>query len=436
MYAIAIDLGTTTLAASLVDTTGGGRLAMTGSLNPQRRFGADLVSRLAAAVASAEAGREMTVLIRDELLRLSRELCASAGVPWDGVRRLAIAGNSAMQHLLLGLPVRGLAFPPYRPLHTSGTHLAASGLGWDGPAVIHLFPMPGGFVGGDTVAFLYGDRGRMVRSEERGVRGNESTTPPLPSPLIPHSSLYLDLGTNAEIALAAGGKIWATSAAAGPAFEGGNLSCGMGALPGAITSLVIEGERVRPVVMGNVTPLGICGSAVLETVVQLLRHGIIEPGGRIVDSAEIPSNLAERVVRRADGNAFVLHRDARGMLMLTQEDVRQIQLALGAIRAGVAVLRQRAGRQGETLERVVLTGSFGAVLRPEWLKTVGIFDEDMVHITSFTPEGVLAGAELALMGEDRFLGVERLAERFRVVPLSGTPLFEKLFLNHLNFPGN
>lgn len=433
MYAIAIDLGTTTLAASLIDTNSNERLSMVGGLNPQRRFGADVVSRLAAAVASADVSREMTELIRSELFRLSHELCITAGIPWNDVRRFAVAGNSAMQHLLLGLPVKGLAFPPYRPLVTSGTIMAAAGLGWAWPADVFIFPMPGGFVGGDTVAFVYGDRERIVRSEERGKESATQLHFPF---LVPPPSLYLDMGTNAEIVLSVGDKIWATSAAAGPAFEGGNLSCGMAALPGAISSLVIEGDRVRPVVIGNVSPRGICGSAVIETVVQLLRYGIIEPGGRILDSAEIPSNLAERITRRSDGNAFVLHRDAQQLLLLTQEDIRQIQLAVGAIRAGLEVLCECAGLNGAALERVVLTGSFGAVLRPEWLKSVGIFNEDMIHITSFTPEGVLAGAELALLRGDRFMGVERLSERFRVVPLSGTPLFEKLFLNDLNFPEN
>jgi len=417
MFAIAIDLGTTTLAASLIDSVSGERLAMTGSMNPQRRFGADVVSRLDAAVSSSEAQREMTKLIRDELLRLAHELCSRSAVSWNDVKQIAIAGNPAMQHLLLGLPVKKLAFPPFRPLVTSGTHLRVADFGWEGKAEGYVFPMPGGFVGGDTVAFLYG-QGLEVEDKEQIVG------PP---------SLYLDLGTNGEIALVTGKTIWATSAAAGPAFEGGNLSCGMVALPGAISSVRLEEERVRTMVIGDVVPVGICGSAVIETVTQLLLHGILEPNGRIRDSAEIPSNLAGRVICQNCENAFVLHRDAQRLLMITQGDIRQIQLAKGAIRAGLEVLFERAAVSRTSLQSVVLTGSFGAVLRPEWLKTVGIFDEGMVHITFFTPEGALVGAERALICNDQFAGVERLAERFRVVPLSGSPLFEDLFLKHLDF---
>jgi len=156
MYGLAIDLGTTTLAASLVDCSSGGRLAISGALNPQRRFGADVISRLDAAVNSAPLQREMSVLIRTELRRMGEELCDATGIAWGDLQQVAIAGNPAMQHILIGLDLASLAFPPYRPLHTGGTQLTAPDLEWDGNADIYLFPMPGGFVGGDTVAFVYG----------------------------------------------------------------------------------------------------------------------------------------------------------------------------------------------------------------------------------------------------------------------------------------
>lgn len=415
MIALAIDLGTTTLAASLIDTDSGRRLAMTGSLNPQRRFGADVVSRLDAAVRSDEALLEMSALVRGELRRLAHELCTTSAIQWSEVRQAAIAGNPAMQQILLGLPVRTLAFPPYRPLHTEGTRITAAELGWDGSAGIYIFPMPGGFVGGDTVAFVYGN-------EERGTR------------ITSNPALFLDLGTNGEMALVAGETIWATSAAAGPAFEGGNLSCGMAALPGAISSVRIEGERVKVAVIGDTLPAGICGSGAIEAVCELLRHGVLEAGGRLRAAAEIPSNLATRVVSHQGENAFVLHRDARQQLLLTQGDIRQIQLAKGAIRAGLEVLAERSRIRYDALRDVLLTGSFGAVLQPEWLKTIGIFDAGMVQITRFVPEGALSGAERALMAGCGFESVERLGRRFRVVPLSGTPLFETLFMKNIDFP--
>ena len=425
MYAIAIDLGTTTLAASLIDLAGGKRLAMTGGLNPQRCFGADVVSRLDAAVSSEETLREMSELIRAELWSLACELCETTGIPWNNIQQVAIAGNPAMQHILLELPVRGLAFPPYRPLSTGGTTRSAAELGWQVENKVYIFPSPGGFVGGDTVAFLYGQMENQVEEEVQVERNTA-----IPST----STLFLDMGTNGEIALVADGTIWATSAAAGPAFEGGNLSCGMAALPGAISSVSFADDRVQLVTIGTTAPVGICGSAAIETVTGLLRHDIIEPGGRLRDSSEIPSNLATRVIQQHGENAFVLHRDARHLLVLTQGDIRQIQLAKGAIRAGMDVLADKARIRFQALTEVILTGSFGAVLQPEWLKTIGIFDEGMVHITRFTPEGALTGVERAIIAGDDFASVERLGNRFRVVPLSGTPLFESLFMQQINFP--
>jgi uncharacterized 2Fe-2S/4Fe-4S cluster protein (DUF4445 family) len=419
MYAIAIDLGTTTLAASLIETAGGRRRAMTGSLNPQRRFGADVVSRLEAAVGTYANLREMSLLIRSELWRLTGELSETTGIPWSDVRQVAVAGNPAMQHLLLGFPVRSLAFPPYLPLTTGATIRTAAELGWQGETPVYIFPSPSGYVGGDTVAFLYGQLENQAENRSSPAAA---------------ATLFLDMGTNGEIALVVDEMVWATSAAAGPAFEGGNLSCGMAALPGAISSVSFESGRVRLATIADAAPIGICGSAAIETVTGLLEQDIIEAGGRLLDSSEIPSNLATRVIVHQGENAFVLHRDAQHLLVLTQGDIRQVQLAKGAIRAGMDVLADKARIHFQALTEVILTGSFGAVLQPEWLKTIGIFDEGMVHITRFTPEGALTGVERAITAGDGFASVERLARRFRVVPLSGTPLFETLFMQQINFP--
>lgn len=442
MHALAVDLGTTTLAASLIDLTSGNRLVKVGSMNPQRSFGADVVSRLDHAVHSPDALREMSRIIRVELRRLAEELCGMAGIVWEEVGQIAIAGNPSMQHVLMGLPVDSLAFPPYRPLHTKGTWLKAEELEWQGDAKIYVFPMPGGFVGGDTVAFLYGDMNRgpgtgkegPVNAESQGLNSKALRAEKIFLSPVPGSpSLFLDMGTNGEMALVDRDIIWATSAAAGPAFEGGNLTCGMAALHGAISSVRIMDERVKLTVIGAVPPLGICGSAALEAVAELLSLDIIEPTGRLRDAAEISSNLGGRVVLYQGENAFVLYRDANRLLLLTQGDIRQIQLAKSALRAGMEVLLQRACIRCEALEDVVLTGSFGAVLHPEWLKIIGIFDESMVHTTRFVPEGALTGVERAFAANDGFEAVEKLADQFRVVPLSGTPLFETLFLQHINF---
>lgn len=412
MYAIAFDLGTTTLAAALVDCSNGRRLAAAGSLNPQRRYGADVVSRLDAALHTGNAAMEMTALIRSELARLAADLLQQAGLRSDAVGMTAVAGNPAMQHLLAGWPVESLARPPFRPRQTAGVTMPASELGWEFGQQVYLFPQPGGFVGGDTLAFLFAAR-----------------TCAGPAPV-----LYLDMGTNGELVLDDGETLWATAAAAGPAFEGGNLTCGMAALPGAISRIDWQGERLTLSVLGGGMPRGICGSAALDLVAELVHCGAVDRTGRLLPAAEISSSLATRI-GELHGEAFLtLYRDAATHLRLTQSDIRQLQLAKAALRAAVEVLLERSRIRCDAVRTVLLTGSFGAVLQPATLKTVGILNEEMVHTCRFFEEGALVGVERLLAASDGIAAVEALAAGIRVLPLSGTPLFERKFLEQIDFP--
>ncbi len=418
--AIAIDIGTTTLAASLVDRGSGQRLAFCGRANPQGKFGSDIVSRLQAACESESSLRELGLAINQALEDMSNQLLAEAGSGWNDLEAVALAGNPSMEHFALGLPARSIAFPPFRPLFSEGQTVRTTRLGWKHDLEAYFFPLPGGYVGGDLVAFLFGTRHHAF-----------AAPPHLAARPI---TLYLDLGTNGEIALETGDTIWATSAAAGPAFEGGNLVCGMPALAGAIDGVGLDGDRVNFTTIAGTSPIGICGSGVLNAVSALLEAGVLDQTGRIRPPDEIDSNLANRVVEMEGSLAFVISRDAAGTVHLTQGDIRQVQLAKAAIRAGMEVLFQRAGIQAAQVRKVVLTGSFGAVLAPRWLKNIGIFTENMVSNGIFIHEGALGGVENALADPRGKAAIEELARTIRVVPLSGTPLFEKHFLEHMNFP--
>jgi len=417
--AIAADVGTTTLAVSLVDRDSGERLAFAGRANPQTRFGADVVTRLQAACASEETLQELGRSVNAAIEELADEVLDRAGTPPDKLGTIALAGNPAMEHLLLGLPVRTLARLPFRPLFSEGRWTRTARLGWRRDLDAFVFPLPGGFVGGDLVAFLHGCLDSRA---------------PHASHLTPHT-LYLDLGTNGEIALSAGGRLWATSAAAGPAFEGGNLECGMPALPGAIDRVSLDGGRVTVSTIGGAPPLGICGSGVLEAVSEMIRTGILDRSGRIRPLQEIDSNLGNRVTELGGRRSFVLYRDAARTIHLSQEDIRQVQLAKAAVRAGMEVLFRHAGLTAQEIGKVILTGSFGAVLSAEGLKNVGIFSGNMVDICVFTREGALAGIEKALREREGLGAVDELARGIRVVPLSGNPAFERHFLEQMDFPG-
>lgn len=408
--AAAFDLGTTTIAASLVDPATGERLAACGALNPQRPWGADVLARLTAG-GDPETLRAMQAALAVEMERMAEELLARTGAVPADLAQVAIAGNPSMETIALALPVESLAHPPFRPLFNTGKTVSTRDLDWRGDYPCYLLPLPGGFVGGDLLAFLYG----IEAAPEAGT-------------------LFLDVGTNAEIALYDGKGYLATSAAAGPAFEGGNLKCGMAALPGAVSGVQIKGDRLVLSTISGAAPRGICGTGVLDTVAALLEEGIIDATGRLLPAAEIDSNLANRVQEVKGMAAFVLHRDAKNLVYLDQEDIRALQLAKGAMRGGMEILLGKAGLAMDDVSKVVLTGSFGAVLSPDVLKKVGIFNEKMVRITGFIREGALAGVERVLLAADGRQRMEELAQQVRVIPLSGTPLFEKHFLAHIDFP--
>jgi uncharacterized 2Fe-2S/4Fe-4S cluster protein (DUF4445 family) len=390
---------------------------------------------MAVACQSDETARELSRLARDEMARLAGGLSEAHGLT-EVPRRIAVAANPAMEHFILGLPVRSIAFPPYRPLFREGQRIAGAALGWPFDAEVFLFPLPGGYVGGDLVAFLYGVE-TVVGDWGLGAE-SQSSSPPFrpvtsPQPRVPSPRLYLDIGTNTEIVIADGKRLFATSAASGPAFEGDNLSCGVTARPGAVTGVALDGYRLVLCTVDNLPPVGLCGSAVIDLLTVLLSAGVIDRTGRLLTPGEISTSLGNRVIERERKPAFTIYRDARRELLLTQEDIRQVQLAKGAIRAGMEVLFERSGADRDLLEKVVVTGSFGAELSAGSLKSVGVFTEKMVSITTFQREGVLAGVERALCESDGLSAVDALAAAIRVIPLSGTPAFEKHFMEQMNF---
>jgi uncharacterized 2Fe-2S/4Fe-4S cluster protein (DUF4445 family) len=357
---------------------------------------------------------EMKTLVNGELSRLTEELIREAGVAGQTVELVAIAGNPTMSHLLLGIPVDSLAYPPYRPRNTGPHRVRTSELLWGRDLPAYIFPSPGGYVGGDTVAFLYGV----------GFPATGS---------IPDQTLFLDLGTNGEIALFAGGKLYATSAAAGPAFEAGNLSSGMAALPGAIYSVRERVGRLETATIANGLPQGLCGSGVLDTVAMLLNEGLLDDTGRLLAPAECTSPLGNHLQEIGGERHFILFRDAKKLVSISQNDIRQVQLAKGAVRGAMEVLFQKAGIRGDDLTKVVLTGSFGASLCLESLKSIGVLSENMVLKADFVREGALAGVLRTLTKVDSEEQIESLAASLKIIPLSGTPLFESHFMENIGF---
>jgi uncharacterized 2Fe-2S/4Fe-4S cluster protein (DUF4445 family) len=328
-----------------------------------------------------------------------------------------------MQHLAAGIDPTPLGEVPFVPVHAHGLTLTADGL--DLPihprARLHVLPVIGGFVGGDTVAGLV-----ATRLHERADR-----------------SLLIDIGTNGEIVLNSGGKLWATSAAAGPAFEGARISCGMRAAPGAIEKVSLADGRLVCGTVGGTAARGICGSGLIDAAAEMLRCGAVRPEGRLVGVDEIPEGAPPDLVRRIetdseDAYQFRLTEEpitgGRGVV-ITQRDVRELQLATGAIRAATRMLLQRAGLTAADLDTVLVGGGFGSFIRRNNAQRIGLLPAGVAHDRiRFVGNVSLRGAQWSLLSGEIRAQAEELARRVKLVELSTERDFLHEFAEAMIFP--
>ena len=404
----AVDVGSTTISARLVDLASGALLAERRAPNPTRIHGADVVRRLAAA-ALPEKSAEMARDLRVRIGLLVSEMAESEGCfPRETIEMVAV-GNSAMQALFWGLPAESLARAPFEPADTSPREASCLELGMPGLPEASLYwpPLIGGYVGSDALCAL------------DAAMSDPSARLPL---------LLVDTGTNSEILLVMPGQIFCASAAAGPALEGGNLSCGMPAGKGAIHAFHLERDRLIPEVTGEYMPLGICGRGIIDLVALLLQMGGIDASGTLCPAGSPPA-IRERCERRGRDKVFALFP---GFHPLSQPDIRQVQLAKGAIAAAESLLLAEAGIQASDLENVLLAGAFGTALNPENAARIGL-----VPSTRTPARGIgnaaLEGAELCLTAPQAARQRhERILERVTHVPLHADPRFQETFITSLS----
>jgi uncharacterized 2Fe-2S/4Fe-4S cluster protein (DUF4445 family) len=409
---IALDLGTTSLAGRLFDDSGR-VLSEQRIANPQARYGHDILARLQAAHEGE--GAALQRLLVDGVRCLVESLLAAAGVNADQIRGVAAAGNPGISSLLRNAPVARLLLPPHKAPWRGLVELSVDELALGLPVALQLLPPLSGFVGGDLLSGLLAFEATLADGE------------------IPPPALLVDLGTNAEMALWDGTRWLVSSAAAGPAFEGGGTSCGMLAGEGAVTDVRLAGDRLRLTVTGGGRPRGLCGSGLVALVAAACDGGLIEASGRIVDAAEVETNLARYLVSRDGVQALCFYRDAAGELLLTQQDVRSLQLGKGAVCAGVRSLLQKAGLEPADVAVALITGALGSNLPLRPLKRVALLPEPVLENAFFTANAVLDGLQHYLAAEDGQSQLDDLLERVQPLPLSGTPAFEREFLAALNF---
>jgi uncharacterized 2Fe-2S/4Fe-4S cluster protein (DUF4445 family) len=400
---LAVDLGTTNAAAFLVDLESGVRLASLGIENPQVAWGADLISRINYAIQVEGGGEELRQAAVTALNALAHDLCRAFGASTSDIVDVVICGNTAMHHLLLGLPVHQLGRAPFVAAVREGMDLKARELGLNvcAGAWVHMAANVGGFVGGDHVTAL-------LATEHRWRQG---------------ASLVMDIGTNTEISLIHRGEILSASCPSGPALEGGHIACGMRAAEGAIERVGITDGRITVQVIGGVEPVGLCGSGVLDAVATMQRAGIIDARGRI--AAQHPDVITLEG-KRAAQLAPSVH--------FSQDDVRAVQLAKAAIRTGVQLLCEKAGITEGHIEHFIIAGAFGAYIDLESGIATGLFPD--LPRTRFEQVGNSAGVGVRQMLASRAARerASELAAACRYVELSSIAEFQKVFLQNIGFP--
>ncbi|HPF43178.1 MAG TPA: ASKHA domain-containing protein [Syntrophomonadaceae bacterium] len=411
-YGIALDIGTTSLFAYLADLENGDIIQAASATNMQRVHGSDVLSRVSYCLEKEGGLEELHMILINNINSLIDDLLQKSNLTARDLFKITAVGNPVMLHLLLGLSVKGFASTPYCGLFIDTMNLEASlaGIKTQNDTALIILPQVGGFVGADTIACLLNTPSQVKRF------------------------LLVDIGTNGEIVLANGNKLWAASAAAGPAFEGGRISSGMRAGPGAVDKVFFRNDgKIGFNTIGADNTKGLCGSGIIDLMAVLRRGKYIDEFG-IINQA---SSFDENVRLQSTGNGMLLEitdPDSGGRFIITQQDIREVQLAKAAIRTGIDILLQQAEINIKDLEAVYLAGAFGNVLQAESCLEVGLIPpvsrEKIVNIGNAAAEGALK----ALLSDAALAEANTWQNKLRYVELANHENFQDLFINNINFP--
>ncbi len=421
VYGLALDVGTTTVVGYLVDLATGKRVATASALNRQHQFGADLVSRVEFSNEEPHGKNRLRRAVLEVVNEIVVEAARLAGVALNDIYEVTVVGNACMHHMLLGLDTRHIAATPYVAVMRQAACFSSRELGIriNPRGSVYVLPLVAGWVGADTVGVMMASR--LCDAEQ--------------------PTMAIDLGTNGEIVLWTGERLLACSAAAGPAFEGAQIKQGMRAAEGAIEHVEVEGGDVVCHTIAGAKAVGICGSGLLDAVAQLLELGVLEQSGRLDDEAKaqkLPPQVAKRLRGEGPRREFVLAWPEESAVdsgvVLTQADIRQVQLAKGAIRAGAEVLLAEAGLTAGQLSAILLAGAFGSYINPASALRVGLVPEVPVEAVRGIGNAAGAGAVLALLSVEERQYAQEIARRTAHLELSTRADFQELFMEAMMFP--
>lgn len=421
-YGVAFDIGTTTVVGTLIDLASGRDLALASVINPQTSYGDDVLTRIRKCREEPSGLTTLHEAIIDAVNDIIDRLLQQAGVDRRSVYEVVFAGNTTMQEILCGINPSSLGEMPFVPTFRDALSLQA----WDlnihinHLGDVYVLPQIGGFVGGDTVAGIV------------ATHLDEMTEP----------ALLVDVGTNGEIVLANHGRLVATSVAAGPAFEGARISIGMRGISGAIEKVLLKDGDLEINVIGDAKPAGICGSGLVDAVAEMLRGGVLDSTGRILDPEElsdsVPPALRERVRPGASGNDFLLVRAGESAtgeaICLSQRDIRELQLANAAIRAGIDMLLRSEGLQASDLGSVLLAGAFGNFIRRNNARRIGMLPMVPCERIRFVGNTASFGAKRVLLSTAERDYAARVTKATRHLDLSLDPEFQSEFGAAMLFP--
>lgn len=414
LFGVSFDIGTTTCVCTLVDLRSGITVAVASTINHQATYGADVIARMAKAMKGDEHIAQLQTAVVETVNELLHRVQEESGVPPEQIYEAVVAGNATMLHLLCGVLPESLALAPYVATFTEQQDLRADQIGFDIHPLgwVALFPSVGAYVGADIVADIVATG--LVRDQE--------------------TRLLVDVGTNGEIACGNAERTVTTAAPAGPAFEGGEIVFGMRATEGAIEAVTLTDGRVELQVIGDdAEPRGICGSGLIDIVAQLRLAGLLDDGGKMLSpeqARDAGHPLAEHLVMREDVKAFRL----AGEVVLTQQDVRALQFAKGAISTGIETAMRARGISPADLDEVMLAGSFGAYINPESARVIGLVPPVPVERIKAVGNTASEGAKMALLSfREREVAFE-IPGFVEYIELSGEEDFNDRFIANLGFP--
>lgn len=415
LYGLAIDLGSTKIAAFIVDLSTGETLYGDGVVNPQVAYGEDIVSRISYILEAEENLEKLRILAVEAINDLVSSMCRMIGIDQNSIYKVSLVGNTAMHHIFYGIDPTSLVYSPYPAVSVHPIKAKAStlGLNVNKSAYVYSPPNIAGFVGADAVADILASR--IYESDEL--------------------TLLLDIGTNTEIVLGDRNLLLCCSAASGPAFEGMEIRYGMKAVEGAIERVRISSGdlNVEYTTIGSVKPRGICGSGIIDAVAEMYRVGVIDSRGTITDRRGNP-----RIRSTATGREFILawsDETAIGEdIVISQKDVREVQKAKAAIETGWLILLKHYGARVEDLSRVLVAGAFGTYINPESAKMIGLIPEVPSDRVVFLGNTAGSGARLILKNIDEMKKAIDIARRVKYVEIAVDPDFHRIYLSSLGIP--